>query len=321
MKYKNIMVSVIAMIFIISLPAIALVPDPNVYLPFNEDFNNYGASGYGEQGYLRAINGTVPELGPGFVGKCFDIRKAETIDNSGFVAYGNHGTDQSGVEEFLDFMTSFTITLWVSAGGELDPNGVALKQCRLMDRYNTQNIEISCDLNGAPRLRVNGLWIIVPIDGDGAPSPNGWTFYAITYDSTVATGEIVGSLYMANPDEGMPYTLREVDIDDTRRRENALFTFSAGHLLVGNKELILGKQGMDGMIDELRIWGNKVDGSGVLSFSQIEEVLQLDAAASVLGECGDWEHQYSNTDFNQDCIVNFEDYSTFAEGWLTNTGI
>jgi hypothetical protein len=332
MKY-----AILLLILLISaFSSFALFPDAQIYVPFDGDFNNYGTVGYGEQAKVVAAGKTVPEIGPGIVRGAFDMRSAESsFIPGGLAAFGDLSKEiQTPVEASLDGAFSFSVAFWVIADSDFIPDPEAepaslnsLAVAHIIDRDAGGNMEVFCNYNGVPRLRVAGVWIGVPVPEETMnvnPDTEHWTFYTYTYDGSPGLFDSPDKvhLYVAHHEDG--YQLNEVPLSPTYSVNYAGPVPASGPLLVGNRYLYHGaRQCTDGMIDELRIWAENdpahmEDGTAVLTIDQIQAVVDNDLAASGVGQCGDWNHQYKSADFDENCIINIIDFADFASDWLAS---
>jgi hypothetical protein len=292
-----------------------IAKEPLIYLPFDEDWVNYGSAGYGETANAyTGGDGSFPVLSDGLVGKCFDITSAQqNFGDSGCIAFPS----STATARCLENLKSVTIIIWVNASGQIhrdENDNTPLWQAVLFDRSYGDMLQCMMSSIGTPRFRVNSQWVGVGGgEADSAPL-EGWYMIAFVYDSTVAPGEVTTKIYTSIPHEDQTYveSFREIQLSSQYN------TVNAGPLNGSHREFIIGqrnipgstslRRGMDGMLDEVRIYGSLNDGSGALSKDDILEV----ARATVSGNC----YRYLLGDLNKDCYVDNLDLAEFAFYWL-----
>jgi hypothetical protein len=235
--------------------ASAAVPAPLVEIGFQADsLLNTGT--VAENGYIT--DGSAEAYAEGVAGPG---SRALVID-TGDLAIGQLPLDGGGMRAALEGLKSYTVCMWYkSTQGTINANPY-------FQRYDTSNwtypMRQRCDAYGrAFRAYVNNV--------QGPDTPYGWfsntenwTFIAMTYDFTTAT-------------DNMGYHRNIIGSDFVHPVYRSL---SAGTDLDGGEyplELLMNA----GMIDNVRVFGSKVDGSGALNRDQVTEIYNADQAAEI----------------------------------------
>jgi hypothetical protein len=351
-KRNNFLLCLLVLVFAVA-PSSALAIEPLVYLPFDGDWTNYGSAGYGETGTVVTFAGSTPVFGAGIKGQCADITSGSIQSTpsgykpqSGYIYYGLPSTDpndpnpfdpndpntfdpndpntfdpndpntDTDIELALNNLKAFTITYWVNDNNN-SWYGTPYWNTHICDRHPGGVMDVFHNINGAPRLRVNRTWILVPYADNGyLPANNKWAFCAMVYDST-ATLEPFGRVFIGKQVEGGGYELTEFVCSKVYNYNNA-GPLAGNHepLLIGAYDMF-GTWGADAMIDEFRIFGSSSDNTGALTVEQLKTLMNYDLGAAE--RCGDVFHGYPSGDFTQDCITDVEDLSEFVKQWLENT--
>jgi hypothetical protein len=262
----------------------AVVDDAIIYAPFDSNWANMGTSGTGEEASLyTGTDGSTPVLSPGFKGNAMDATSATGNGLNSGAAYWSSSTATAGA---LKGLGSFTVTMWLNAAGQVntgsDKEG-PFNQCVIYDR-SAERMQYYTKIDGYGRTRYNGSWATLPNNTqDKAIPDDGWFFVAVAYDSTVAPGEQVTRMYVSIPDAGQSYVdaLTEINYDTREAYDEFVNRGAMGwddrNFVIGNRiidPVSLGS-GMDGMVDEFRVFG-AYDGTGALSEAQIAEVVGYD---------------------------------------------
>ena len=189
---------------------------------------------------------------------------------------GPHALDIVGSLEHLRNLKSFTITGWINCRDLVEgPGGNRLVSWYHKDR---EGVDLSLRSDGGLQLGVN-QWA----DASSAKSPPGqipvadetakdglrlnWRFFAVTYDSGVAAGH--AKFYVGSAAEDAKLA---GPADCNRGPVGAKF---APALSIGNVNPAArgtGDRAFRGILDEVRIFGSALDGSGALALDRIVEV-------------------------------------------------
>jgi hypothetical protein len=194
-----------------------------------------------------------------------------------------------GGPEHLKNLKSFTITGWVSCVSDKEGAGdkIAAAGNRILTwlQPNKDGVELVLRSDGSLQLGVN-QWAEqstargnpgqIPVLDDkakdataaAAAARENWRFFAVTYDSTVASGHAkfyVGTRQKDAAAAGTP--------DYGRGPVGAKIGFG---ITIGNVPAMIRpaapERGFRGFIDEVRIFGSTVDGSGALALPEIVKV-------------------------------------------------
>jgi hypothetical protein len=171
-------------------------------------------------------------------------------------------------------LASFTIAAWVNCTSEEEGAGGN----RIVHMADTLGSRAGIDLvfvrDGRLKIGVNewpdatqavGSPGLIPVDR-GAGKDN-WRFIAVTYDSTAKQDHV--KLYIGSPTQ-------DVRLDRAISYDRGPVGRGAGQLTVGHfNPSVRGGNGdrmFRGLIDEVRLFGSRVDGSGALPIEQIQTV-------------------------------------------------
>ena len=174
----------------------------------------------------------------------------------------------------LEGLRSFTITAWVNRTSEDEGAGGN----RIMHMADTMGDRAGIDLvvtrDGRLKIGVNE-WPdatqagsgpdVIPVDGSAGK--DNWRFVALTYDSTAVKDHV--KIYTGTPAD-------DVRLQKAISYDRGPVGKGAGILTVGHFNP--GTRGNNndrmfrGLIDELRLFGSRVDGSGALSIEEIRTV-------------------------------------------------
>lgn len=244
------------------LPAAILVE-----LPFNEDFGtdarNTGSSA-GLFGEAR-ITSPKPARVAGPRGKALDWGKEP----------GSYAVDLGGVIEHLKNLKSFTIMGWLNCGAKEEGRGGN----RVLTWLNNgrDGVELVWRADGSLQLGVNE-WAhesaarseagqVPPLGDAKAPNAirNNWRFFAVTYDSTLPSGQV--KFYLA-ASIGAPKLVATRDY--ARGPVGAYIgpSLSVGHVHAATRGVAT-DQMFRGMIDQIRVIGSAFDGSGAVPLEEI----------------------------------------------------
>lgn len=158
----------------------------------------------------------------------------------------------------IDGLLSFTLTGWFKTdGGETMGEDVEL--------FKTTKMKLTAVNNGHLKLFVDS-----ERDSDSVVSSkadwnavNSWTHFAVSYDGTKSAGNV--KFYKASINS--PIVLSSIETLDMQ-------SVNAG----GPQRLYISSQSrpVDGYLDNMRIFGSKIDSTGALSTAQLEEQVRFD---------------------------------------------
>ncbi|MBI3657442.1 MAG: hypothetical protein HY232_13590 [Acidobacteria bacterium] len=195
--------------------------------------------------------------------RAYDSRNASSmgsaIDGSGVLIYP---VDTQAPE--IDQLASFTVSGWYRT--ENAPLGGSARLFKLQNGAAGFDAQITSQLN----LEVGGA------TGGGSstlrsvgPTPtdvNRWVFWAITYDGTKTTNNAIGYIgYLGSP---------VVAVGTNTIDQGIVSTVGANY---GGFNVT---RAVDGLLDNLRIFGSKIDGSGALSLPDLEAYRSADIGLS-----------------------------------------
>lgn len=205
----------------------------------------------------------------------------------GLAKGGNGGRARSAGSPPLPLTTlaSFTVTMWFNN----DNNGNTFEGGPTELGFDTRLLGLSGWNAGAGEpgfdIQVGGVglgWVMLKSDGEsvnagnmGFNLANKWYFLAISYDGTKTTDNVQfykGSDTDAVTAVGGPKTLNK------------------GVMNVGANALVLGNErdhwafAYDGYMDDVRIWGDAADSSGVIGLQDIQAVYAADLANTSVPE-------------------------------------
>lgn len=189
---------------------------------------------------------------------------------------GPHALDLPGALEHLRNLKSFTVTGWINCRDLAEgPGGNRLVSWYHKDR---EGVDLSVRSDGGLQLGVN-QWA----DASSAKSPpgqipvadetakdglrNNWRFFAVSYDSGLAAGHAKFYAGSATGDATLAGAA-----DCNRGPVGAKF---APALSIGNVNPAArgaGDRAFRGILDEIRIFGSTLDGSGALALERLVEV-------------------------------------------------
>lgn len=236
---------IIVGIFASHRPVTASLPDPLIHLDFEDNLANHGT--LGETAYI-----VWPEFSEGVIAesKALNLRGVKRVG----VKIGHPNGSIQGV---LNGLRSFTICMWVKFD-ELPGTRSYLWSRRSDSGPWDYVLRLYQDQWGRPRQTVNV--------NDGPLSPysywgvlDKWQFVAVTYDGAAAAQN---EIFYQRP------------IDDATMRV-VIRDHNAGDLMSSGFPLEFGAD-IEGLIDEVRVFGSKTDGSGVLSKTQLEQIVAAD---------------------------------------------
>jgi len=174
----------------------------------------------------------------------------------------------------LEGLKSFTITAWVNrTSGDEGAGGNRI--VHMADTLGTRaGIDLVVTRDGRLKLGVNE-WPdatqatsdpdLIPVD-PGAGAGN-WRFIAVTYDSTAVKDHV--RIYVGTPTDGV--RLHKATSYDRGPVGKGAGILTVGHFNRGSRGNA-GDRMFRGLIDEVRLFGSRVDGYGALSIEDIRTV-------------------------------------------------
>ncbi len=269
-----------------------------IYMPFENNWNNYG-SAQPDSAEVSLINGIQPQFGIGLRQACLDLSAAVMGQNAGCVNFGFAGDEETAVEAALNGLKSFTICGWFNTVDPYNTLTVNTGLCGRLGQVMLRSYDSDCHLV----LGVNNQW--TPTDDDVVfCEADQWVFYAVTYDSTKASDQVLWYKGTQTPQDGVVFLKSH--------------NLSAGTLVTQDDEftvanlLASGAYSFSGFFDEFRLFGSKSDSTGALDILQLQAVYEY----SLLPVCGETEHPRPTGEINGDCIVNLMDLSLIGLNWL-----
>lgn len=194
--------------------------------------------------------------------RALDLSSAVGMGTGYTGPYARHASD----DDSIDTLKSFTVTCWFKTAGTTKLTSYA------------QLVHTQAAADG-PGFNLFGSSVPgvaqLNVDGAGSTSPSAvygttgsWVFIAATYDGTLTTGNVrwyIGTSSSAVSSAGTS-TLNRAATDS-----------DVAALIIGNRlNGTSPDRPFDGYIDNVRIYGSKMDASGVLTQSQLETLRQLD---------------------------------------------
>ena len=206
-----------------------------------------------------------------------DVFDLSTRDEPGATGPALAWTD-SGVSAALDGQQSFTLTFWVNGAGETK---VPWRSCTWLN-LGSQRVWLDAYPDGRLRVKVNGQFVGLVTEAIRLPT-NGWFFVAVTYDANASESETGCQVYMWSPEEDLTGTgnLKELVMDSRFVGVRAGALSANGPMVIG-ANTILGENGADGLLAEMRWYGSHSDSYGALSYQKLRWVMQASAPAGVL---------------------------------------
>lgn len=306
-----------------------VIPQPQVYFAFdNTDgapydiddpaFVNHGSAGNGEKPtYIMPTTPASISISSDAVrGGSLDLTANPMCSVSSMLVYGNSnptGTD-TAIQDALDDAKSFTLCCWwkhnnveaILPGGTLD-NGAYLvhrmDQLSFWARSRTDSGffgEMAFTPNDEDEN--SGHMIFSPLV---YPDVDEWVFFAFTFDGTLSQSDpAVGRIKWYRGTFEQPVFMHT----EVQFPLDTLFAAANGSpLIIGNRYTdSSAAASFSALIDEMRIYVNKTNGSAALTPEQLETIRLRDSMA----------HNFKKADLNKNRKVNFSDFAIFAETWL-----
>ena len=258
---RNLFLALIAILGAMSTVMARQIPNPLLYYTFNGSGTTVPSEGTitaslilqnasGKRAPLRSRDGLGVSGLPG----------DGAFDNTGSTGMGKAG--EGGVALLppgtLPTLRSFTFATWARVNTKIS------RWARLMD---DGTISIAA-VNGALRLHVNNNHGGVKSDRGAYTQVGEWMFIGVTYDSTKATNNI--AFY-----EGT--RARPVKPVGTATWDGGAVSQGRSDWLgIGNARNVITHRALQGYVDDVRLYGSRKDGSGVLTQAELEEVRKKD---------------------------------------------
>lgn len=151
-------------------------------------------------------------------------------------------------------LASFTLQGWLKTDG----TAVIGNTAYLFHVNNTGMISLRSESAGVLKLYVDG--IAVSSDSGAFNAAATWTYFAVTYDGTLTTNSV--HFYASR-------SATEVALVSTHSlNAGAVGSFGTQPMILGNSAG--GNRPFDGLLDNVRLFGSTVDGSGVLPLADLE---------------------------------------------------
>jgi MYXO-CTERM domain-containing protein len=194
------------------------------------------------------------------------------FNNSASTAMGNAGTGgratTGGAVSAIDGLTSFTLQGWFKTAGS---TGIG-RDAQLIN-FGSWNLRAQGDsVTGNLDLQVTGTSIL-DAQSTGAFNTNGtynqtqaWVFFAVTYDGSLSSSNV--NFYQGS--QAGAVTLVSTRTLNAGPPVSTSASFGIGN--VANDST----RPFDGFLDNIRVYGSKTDGTGVLTLSELETVRQFD---------------------------------------------
>ena len=243
------------------------VPIPLVEYRFNDSGTTTASTGSSKTVLNLLKNAIATDLHSsdslgvsGFAGdKALDLTAATGM---GTIGGAGNGVARLSSPSFLSNLTSFTLQGWFKPDGTVIGSNAYL----LQTQNGTAQIKVNAEYNGKLSLTVDNI-AAATASVASYSTTSSWTFFAVTYDGTVAADNVtfyVGSVSTSVSQVG---TVRSINA-------GAVNPFGAGNFSVGNSNGT--DRPFDGRIDNFRIFGTLSGSSGVLSLSDLEALRLAD---------------------------------------------
>lgn len=320
------------------------IPAATIYFPFdNSDgapydvndpaFVNHGAVATGEKPtYIRDVNYPNPDSPPpgintlsispnGVNGSCLDLTLQPMSTLASMLVYGSIDSTlpNTGIQDALNDAKSMTVVCWWKQSREQALTSAAYLMRRVGQfsvvsnkRTETGDInyfgEMAFDPNSSTYIRYSPLVY---------PDVDSWVFFAVTFDGTATQQNTTsetdtqafanGRLKWYRGTLTRPVNLH-TSVEFTPTVLPEIMSPATGKpLIIGNSTYNTSALGnFSALIDEMRIYVSKTDGTGALSVDQLESIRLHDAIS----------YNYKNADINKDKRVNFKDLVGIGQTWL-----
>lgn len=157
-------------------------------------------------------------------------------------------------------LTSFTLQGWFKTDG----TSVIGSTSYLFHVNNTGMISLRAESAGILKLYVDGIAVS---SASGAYNTAAtWTYFAVTYDGTLAADNV--KFYAGRAATAVSL------VNTATLNAGAVGSFGTQPMIIGNSAG--GNRPFDGLLDNVRLFGSTADGSGVLPLADLEAFRQAD---------------------------------------------
>ncbi len=270
----------------------ANAPPPIIQFGFEEN-NGYSTTNTGSLGGHPVVSHNSPHWSTNV-----EANGGVSMLDFGSTSDTSYHVDLTGTYG-LQGLKSFTITGWLNCKSAATAYGGN----RIISWYNNvslgQGVDLAMHADGSLGMGVN-QWNDqtggtsdyssigkIPVDPDGGF--NNWIFFAVTYNSTVSSGQI--SYYF-----GGNGTSPKLDVNNTYNAgpvgTNVSPTLTVGNHNPSNRiNSYALNQSWKGGMDQIQVFGSTTDGTGALSF---EDIVVVQNATQFSGTGGVLYQQYAN---------------------------
>ncbi len=251
---KNI-IYILVLMAVSAVSVIAVVPEPVVYMGFNENWDAQTSSGTESPLYTYKAN-RYPYSTEGIWGNAIRLNPRNHKDISGSIYYANNGYVDQALDNSGNGLAKFTVCGWFKAESLMNQTGISLIRRVYVDAANNTLGIRTADTFGRFKLTVNN---ISETNVNWFNTEKLWTFFAVTYDGTITADNVQ---WYRGTDDG------------TLHANYPVSTLNAGAMLPSGQPLIIGNglidgtETFDGAIDEIKIFND------VLTLEQVQEVYQ-----------------------------------------------
>ncbi|HZE97335.1 MAG TPA: hypothetical protein VE981_09935 [Planctomycetota bacterium] len=187
---------------------------------------------------------------------------------------GPYAVDLAGGAEYLKGLKSFTVTGWIDCRSAVEGKGGN----RIVSWLDRDGVEIVLRADGSLQVGINQKAEdsevrtpsrAIPPIADGVPNAvfDSWRFFAVTCDTTTASGDV--KVYIG--DHSNDAALRVGKSIPVKAGNRVATVLSVGNVPPAQRSANPGT-GFRGLIDEIRIFGSTWDGSGALSPAAIVKI-------------------------------------------------
>ena len=180
----------------------------------------------------------------------------------GSIGGAGNGVARTTSPAFLNNLTSFTLQGWFKPDGTV----IGSKACLLQTQNGNAHIKLNAENNGKLILTVDNALAVESSAGSYNTTTN-WTFFAVTYDGTLASSNVTFYIGGVSTSVSQVGTVRSINAA-------AVDPFGAGIFSVGNSNGT--DRPFDGLMDNFRIFGTTSGSAGVLSISDLEALRKAD---------------------------------------------
>jgi len=189
------------------------------------------------------------------------------VFNAGPIA--RHNADNNSI----DALSAFTLTGWLKPASTIHGNAAIFSNQDSVSEPD-KGFTLSAGPGGALQLQVD------PSGGTGVATSRAsytgtdWFFFAVSYDGTLTSNNVF--FYKGTQTSGIvqidsPLTINKGALDD----ESQIFALG-NYTAPTSDPRFPGNGPMDALLDNMRIFGSKSDGAGVLGLGDLEFIRQAD---------------------------------------------